>query len=312
VGDEIMSRIRTASFVLLPISAAFVAALAACSGESEREEATVASSALSSLSVTQIGVFHEGTWSLDANWNHRWDGIGPNKDAQYVFGSVGGTPLLWHPERDPQRVVYDGTQYCFDPHGSTWDGGACLPANLNGAIPIVYGGCVYGFKDGHWTLDRCPVGSGPSGSNPLDKTMTFGSAGDIPVVGTWNESSPWGRAEGIGVFNAGAWYLDTGGTLEDIGHPVPGFGNGKWDEGDTRYNFGQAGDIPVVGDWTGDGRSKIGVFRAGTWFLDMNANGKWDGNGIDSQFAFGSPGDTPVVGRWPRNTTQSPGGFPGH
>ena len=51
-------------------------------------------------------------------------------------------------------------------------------------------------------------------------------------------------------------------------------GNGVW-EGpavDTKYIFGLAGDIPVVGDWNGDGRTKIGVFRNGIWYLDFNGN----------------------------------------
>ncbi len=30
--------------------------------------------------------------------------------------------------------------------------------------------------------------------------------------------------------------------------------------------FGQAGDLPVVGDWTGDGISKLGVYRDGKFY----------------------------------------------
>jgi len=45
---------------------------------------------------------------------------------------------------------------------------------------------------------------------------------------------------------------------------------------------GDPSDMPVVGDWNGSGTAKIGVFRkaTGTWFLDYNGNGAWDGPGL--------------------------------
>jgi hypothetical protein len=68
---------------------------------------------------------------------------------------------------------------------------------------------------------------------------------------------------------------------------------------DCLTTFGLPGDQPVMGDWTGDGRVRIGVFRAGTWFLDLNGNGQWDGvEGGDGEYALGLPGDTAVAGDW--------------
>jgi hypothetical protein len=59
------------------------------------------------------------------------------------------------------------------------------------------------------------------------------------------------------------------------------------------------GDIPVAGDWNRTGTSKIGVFRNGQWFLDLNGNGAWDGCGTDACIAsFGAAGDIAVVGEW--------------
>ncbi len=58
-------------------------------------------------------------------------------------------------------------------------------------------------------------------------------------------------------------------------------------------------DIPVAGDWTGTGTAKIGVFRNGQWFLDLNGNGAWDGCGTDVCYAsFGMAADKPVIGNW--------------
>ncbi len=43
---------------------------------------------------------------------------------------------------------------------------------------------------------------------------------------------------------------------------------------------------------------RIGVFRNGEWYLDMNRNFAWDGTGTDWYRIFGITGDMPVVGDW--------------
>ena len=80
-------------------------------------------------------------------------------------------------------------------------------------------------------------------------------------------------------------------------------GNYQFDLGvDTFHFFGLNGDVPVVGDWTGSGVVRMGVFRNGTWYLDLNNNGTWDGvDGGDAVYSFGLPGDIPVVGDWNGN-----------
>ena len=72
---------------------------------------------------------------------------------------------------------------------------------------------------------------------------------------------------------------------------------------DLAFPFGGiSGDVPVVGDWNGDGTSKVGVFRQGFfWVLDANGNHQFDGTGPGQDFAFafgGLSGDKPVVGKW--------------
>ena len=43
---------------------------------------------------------------------------------------------------------------------------------------------------------------------------------------------------------------------------------------DKGYNFGLTPDwIPVVGDWNGDGRTKVGFYRWGFWSLDYSGQG---------------------------------------
>ena len=49
--------------------------------------------------------------------------------------------------------------------------------------------------------------------------------------------------------------------------------------GDMHFHFGGVGDVPAVGDWNGDAAGNIGIFRNGTWLLDVNGNYVWDGVG---------------------------------
>src|SRR5258707_10848493 len=73
----------------------------------------------------------------------------------------------------------------------------------------------------------------------------------LRAIGTGPEPRKWG------VFRPnynGQWVLDWDGTHQN----------------QRVYYFGGAGDKPVVGDWTGSGQSKIGVYRNGFWILDTN------------------------------------------
>jgi hypothetical protein len=90
-------------------------------------------------------------------------------------------------------------------------------------------------------------------------------------------------AELVAVFNAPNWslyaYDPNTGTTQKV-----------------TINFGGAGDKPVVGSWNGSGYDSFGVYRNGTWYLDFNGTGVWDGG--DRTFGFGIAGDTPVAGDW--------------
>ncbi len=65
-------------------------------------------------------------------------------------------------------------------------------------------------------------------------------------------------------------------------------------------SFGIPGDQPIVGDWTGEGTDRVGVYRNGQHILDIGTPG-WYAEGPEEwpgvQFG-GLPGDIPVVGDW--------------
>jgi hypothetical protein len=86
------------------------------------------------------------------------------------------------------------------------------------------------------------------------------------------------------VYANGFWFLDYD-------------GNGVWDGGvnDKLVAWGWEGATPFVGDWNGDGRTKLGVYNKGFWFLDYNGTYSWDGVKL---FPYGWDGATPLVGDW--------------
>jgi len=140
-----------------------------------------------------------------------------------------------------------------------------------------------------------------------DRTELFGAPGDIPVAGDWDGTG----LIRIGVFRPanGHWYLDMN-------------NNGKWDGTgpglDADIQFGgvtatcnpttAAGlsaclDIPVVGDWNGNGVSKLGIFRGvvGQFYLDNvspTAGGFTGSHNVFTTLTFGGNGDIPVANNW--------------
>ncbi|MFI5338293.1 MAG: hypothetical protein ACHQ7N_00450 [Candidatus Methylomirabilales bacterium] len=102
----------------------------------------------------------------------------------------------------------------------------------------------------------------------------------------------WRKVNSVNIVpHYGTWYLDL-------------TGNGTYDGCVTTSKClswgGNAGDQVVVGDWTGDGKTKVGIYRNGTWYLDLTGNGHFDGCVSTSRCLSwgGDSTDKPVVGRW--------------
>jgi glucose/arabinose dehydrogenase len=141
---------------------------------------------------------------------------------------------------------------------------------------------VYRPSNSTFYLDRNSNGQWDGG----DRSFTFGISGDRPITGDWSGSG----TTKIGVYRPSnrTFYLDFN-------------GNGKWDGPaiDRQHIFGSADDTPITGDWDGDGKFQIGVYRASnqTFYLDSNGNGAWE-VGVDARHIFGISGDLPVIGDW--------------
>jgi len=81
---------------------------------------------------------------------------------------------------------------------------------------------------------------------------------------------------------------------------IPGIGlSSNPDDTTTIIDFGTTavGDLPLVGDFNGDGRVDICIFRpSGTWFTKMSDAAGQFGDGVDFSTGFGTTGDRPLVG----------------
>jgi C1A family cysteine protease len=130
------------------------------------------------------------------------------------------------------------------------------------------------------------LGSSNTNGGGTINGFTFGTTGDIPVVGDWTGSG----TDTVGIFRNGVFYLAS--ANQNNGGTINGF------------TFGTTGDIPVVGDWTGSGTDTVGIFRNGVFYL---ASANQNNGGTINGFTFGSKGDIPVV--WSHNGIDTVGVF---
>lgn len=179
----------------------------------------------------------------------------------------------------------------------------------------------------HWYLKNS------HSTGHADVHFTYGSAGDVPLPGDWNNDG----VDTPGVVHGNVWYLRNSNTT--------GFGQ-------TSFTYGDATGMKfLTGDWNNDGVDTPAAFKQGTWYLrhshttgtsDLTFDygtfttspvplmGDWNGDGIDTpgvrlgntwylrnsnstgvshlSFNYGSAsGHYPLVGDWDGNGTDTPG-----
>jgi hypothetical protein len=126
--------------------------------------------------------------------------------------------------------------------------------------------------------------SGALGDSAAAVTLDYGEEDDVFVMGDWNgdgtKTPGLVRGTRYGPFGGQLTWL-----LKNDFEPGPP---------DIVLEFGDAGSVPVVGDWNGDGISGLGAFKDGHWQL---RNQLLPGP-PDSEFEFGEAGDVPLAGDW--------------
>jgi len=169
------------------------------------------------------------------------------------------------------------------------------------------------FIDGDWFIDA----NGNGVWDDADLWLKLGAKHDQPIVGDWDGD---GKAD-IGIFGP-SWEEDPRALAAEPGLPDPEntkrsvpknvppqphqstdgdrtlkrtrHGRVRSDLIDHVFRFGVSGDVPLAGDWNGDGIQTIGLFSGGTWYLDTNGDGSF-GDG-DKVVDYGLSTDIPIVG----------------
>lgn len=124
--------------------------------------------------------------------------------------------------------------------------------------------------------------------------FTFGQAGDRPIAGDWDGDA----VDEVGVFrttNIGGTFLlrkTTKTTIRPCGFCNPITITTVATES---HDFGGPGDLPVTGDWDGDGKDTIGVFHPAAVGSFTMTDDFVEPNIL---FPFGTVGDLPLSGDW--------------
>lgn len=269
---------------------------------------------VSSALAGEIGIFRSVTagsggpayFVLDVNGNYSFDFGGVDKFR--FFGLDGDYPVAgdWTGTGVVRLGVFRRGSWFLDLNNDgTWNtGDGVFSFGLPGDIPVV--GDWNGNGISKFGVFRCPT-SGVctfvldyAGKQAFDPTtaqfLSYGLPGDYPVANNWTGLS--GGTDQIGVFRCPAagkgvctWFVNSTGT-------------GYYSSADAQYSYGLPGDIPVVGNWNGTGRKRIGVFRGGIWILNISGSNVYDFS--DSVTSFGLPGDKPVVGNWTGTLATNP------
>ena len=100
----------------------------------------------------------------------------------------------------------------------------------------------------NWTIDEVDASQWTFVATEQNKLRTvrrqsFDIDGAITLAGDFNGD---GQDE-LALYLEGEWLIDIN-------------GNGRWDRGDMWAKLGDQNDLPVIGDWDGDGKDDIGVF----------------------------------------------------
>lgn len=238
--------------------------------------------ALPPVTAAMIGVRRDTTFLL------RTSMTAGTPDISVGFGEPADIPIMgdWDGNGTDTLGVFRPSNGTFYLRNSNTLGDAEISFKFgeSGDLPIVgdWDGdgkeTVGVFRKGQFLLSNVLQDSEPA------HTIVFGADGDLPVVGDWQGNS----RDQVGIFRPSeAVFLLSNVECDDqtcIGQP------------DVSIQYGAADDIPLAGDWDGDGRDTIGVYRLKEQsFLLRNS---LESGVPDISVNFGADTDVPLVGVW--------------
>jgi hypothetical protein len=191
-------------------------------------------------------------------------------------------------------TLYGITKAYFNDTVHPWEVDVTSVEFFRGWMTSIIGSKIALFNNGQWWIDR----NGSRSWDAADRWVpSFGAGLQGLAVHHGSTDSGYRTAlSHIAAFSpsTGSWYIDQN-------------NNETWDGAsiDKFFNvFGGSGDIGISGYWPSASTialNQIGVFRSGSWYLDLNNDGAWNGTPTDGFYSSFGPGLTPVVGAWPGN-----------
>ncbi len=145
----------------------------------------------------------------------------------------------------------------------------------------------------------------------IDAGGGVSSGGDFKVTGTIGQPTVGAATGGVFTLETGFWSINTVtsdwvGIYRDRVFLRDADNSGTVSASDPACLFGVSGDEPITGDWNGDGKNEIGVYRRATpenglskdlFLMDLDNSCSWN-PANDRLCEFGLNGDRPIIGDW--------------
>jgi hypothetical protein len=193
--------------------------------------------------------------------------------------------VVWRPSSGTWFTLTSGSSYAPASARATPWGGASGDQPLLGDLEGdgVADLIIWNVSTGNWTWLLSSTGYATSSAG--SKQWGNSSLGDRPMLGDIDGD---GRADLI-LWRAstGTWFW----LLSSADYAYSSAGGVQWGNNSL-------GDVPLLGDFDGDGRSDPAVWRAssGTWFWLLSTRGYATNAAASRQWGNQAAGDTPIVG----------------